>query len=894
MADNQLTVAKLEGGSLDLDTLATFVSGDENAVNHPRLRPDADIGSIAELRKKVQDKVDLQIATLPIGHKGYATLALAQAAQASLPANTLVEVTNDTKASNNGVYLWDGTALTKSAYDPAFLIYDRIGLSFNPKTFVEYLPTNFAVVDGKAKYQVTKPTTGSRSVIIKIDPSKTYTVVKTASDRFRLATFPVLPQEAVLGTVIKGEADGHRKDADLVYFTFTSPIDAQYLVIYVSASNETPTSEIYEGTYNGATFNKSIFRRDVEASNIVKSKNIADEREKNWIRYVFRDDGLSGENASITGWAYPSDGAALLVNVKPNTTYTLSRKGGDRFRVALFKRMGNGGSPTQLDRYRVLSSSNDPQTTEKITFTTNENEFILYAYLTSHVEKYGYPDWVQVEEGKVATEYESFGYKFSPAATPKNKGSSSGTAAYDYAGVGDANYISKAGATAGAWKDSQYTIPATDDTDTLQALFNSAKGVVSLEPNKKYKVTRPIRYNPEKVKLIKGNMAHIVCIGDIETFQMVGTLSSSANAGDMNRSLAYNEMGPMVVALKITNPMEVLGTAFVVSKVMSPIFLACNFAYLRRGIVFRGNNRNAILSSNHIYACSDYGIHFEEGGELHQINIVGNHISYCRKNIFSENHNIYNIQITGGDIETSSYPTLEIGGAAECDMHFLQTTAILEDLEIVGNTIEDHWNTTKMIRLEGNPTTTDKISCVTISGNVTGNSAGSVIEIGGASGVEIVGQFKANRGYVVDVIGNLDGFKLSTQSKQSGGGLFRAVGGYSLKDVTVCGNNLSNSVTQNPILVDVQSLDNCNFSDNDLRVSGVGGFHTTHKAPITIHADTMKLVRVDDNTIANTSSSTKAVEIVARNSSEKGSMRGNMASYGAFTAPESFAISENG
>lgn len=118
MADNQLTVAKLEGGSLDLDTLATFVSGDENAVNHPRLRPDADVGSIAELRKKVQDKVDLQIATLPSGRKGYATLAAAQAAQASLPANTLVEVSNDTTSANNGVYLWNGTTLTKSTYDP--------------------------------------------------------------------------------------------------------------------------------------------------------------------------------------------------------------------------------------------------------------------------------------------------------------------------------------------------------------------------------------------------------------------------------------------------------------------------------------------------------------------------------------------------------------------------------------------------------------------------------------------------------------------------------------------------------------------------------------------------------------------------------------------------------
>lgn len=652
---------------------------------------------------------------------------------------------------------------------------------------------------------------------------------------------------------------------------------------YIESEFIIPPSEGM-GDINESSF---IFRKDVvfgdaklsNVSSIKKGKNLFKNEDYLKGNIVLSGSGGMGNVITISGTATNANTAIL--KIEPGTTYTISKSKSDRFRIGL------------CDTYPVLNErnveivagqGNDNSTEFTFTSRSSTNYLVLYLSFDTPV-----PSRVQVELGGVVTPYESYGYKLFPEA--KSTGS---TSAYDYAGIGDANYISKAEATAGAWKDSQYTIPATDDTDTLQALFDSARGVVSLEPGKKYKVTRPIRYNPERVKLIKGNMAHIVCIGDIETFQMVGTLSSSASAKDMNRSLAYNEMSPLVVALKITNPMEVLGTAFVVNKVMSPIFLACNFAYLRRGIVFRGKNRNAILNSNHIYACFDYGIHFEEGGDLHQINIVGNHISYCRKNIFSENHNIYNIQITGGDIETASYPTLEIGGAAECDMHFLQTTAILEDLEIVGNTIEDHWNTKVMIKLEGSTTSTDNISCVTISGNVTGNSAGSVIEIGGASGIEILGQFKANRGYVVDVIGNLDGFKLSTQSKQDGGGLFRAVGGYTLKDVTVCGNNLSNTVYQNPILVDVQSLDNCNFSDNDLRVRGVSGFHTTHKAPITIHADTMKLVRVDDNTIANTSSTTKAVEVVARSSSEKGSMRGNMASYGTFTAPESFAISGNG
>lgn len=116
-----VTTEQLQNASLDLQTLEKFVNGTETQVNKPRLIPTVDVGSIAELRKKVQDKVDLQIATLPIGHKGYATLALAQAAQASLPANTLVEVTNDSDSTKNGVYLWNGTTLAKSAFDPSAL-----------------------------------------------------------------------------------------------------------------------------------------------------------------------------------------------------------------------------------------------------------------------------------------------------------------------------------------------------------------------------------------------------------------------------------------------------------------------------------------------------------------------------------------------------------------------------------------------------------------------------------------------------------------------------------------------------------------------------------------------------------------------------------------------------
>lgn len=63
-----------------------------------------------------KNEVDSTFAAYVGGRKAYTTLALAQADQVNLPANTAIEVTND--GANNGTYQWNGTTLTKSTYDP--------------------------------------------------------------------------------------------------------------------------------------------------------------------------------------------------------------------------------------------------------------------------------------------------------------------------------------------------------------------------------------------------------------------------------------------------------------------------------------------------------------------------------------------------------------------------------------------------------------------------------------------------------------------------------------------------------------------------------------------------------------------------------------------------------
>ena len=89
-------------------------------------------------------EVDTKFSAYVGGRKAYTTLALAQAAQSSLPANTAIEVTND--GANNGTYQWNGTTLTKSVYDPLTQAKNYTEQYFNEKTVENlYKPTRVII-----------------------------------------------------------------------------------------------------------------------------------------------------------------------------------------------------------------------------------------------------------------------------------------------------------------------------------------------------------------------------------------------------------------------------------------------------------------------------------------------------------------------------------------------------------------------------------------------------------------------------------------------------------------------------------------------------------------------------------------------------------------------------
>ena len=160
----------------------------------------ADIACVNAQDSLKADKtyVDTTFAAYVGGRKAYTTLALAQAAQSSLPANTAIEVTND--GANNGTYQWNGTTLTKSDYDPLSQTKPFIDVLSNTNqkqaTIFYYAPSSvitkdthpdlFAVsvkVQPKQKYVINTKTFGiansyyitdtSNNVLRTLDPTDT-------------------------------------------------------------------------------------------------------------------------------------------------------------------------------------------------------------------------------------------------------------------------------------------------------------------------------------------------------------------------------------------------------------------------------------------------------------------------------------------------------------------------------------------------------------------------------------------------------------------------------------------------------------------------------------------------------------------------------------------------
>lgn len=461
--------------------------------------------------------------------------------------------------------------------------------------------------------------------------------------------------------------------------------------------------------------------------------------------------------------------------------------------------------------------------------------------------------WCQVEENDHVTAYETYGWKFTQAAELVS--SAQGGIGNDYISVGVGDGL-------------------TPDSDSLQAVINLISGEINFDPTKKYLLDKTLTVNASFAKGLFGNRATFIVDGDFPAFTINGGMVSGDSSPASTGSTAKRIGGFRTDGLRAYSSDGVSGVGLAVSGMLHPRITNCDLTYLRKGIQFSGRNRNVSIQGNNIFACKEWGVHFDSTCDIHQMNIVNNIITYCARNIFLDDAAIYNLQITGNDIETGEYLTGD--SSARADIWITAQTSNVEDIVICGNTLEDHWTSDHLVRIDG--ATINSALSIVIAGNSTGNSKKDDIAIGGASGVEITGQFKKSWGKVVRAIGPINGMKLSVQGQRvnsNSGGLFISEGAWDHTYVNINGCQISGGGSSEAVVVTgANLLRNFVVSNNALRDKGA--------TSIRLEASTMNGVRVDSNAIDNgdASSVTNAIVVAATTVIGKNSMMLNSAAKG--------------
>ena len=194
----------------------------------------------------------------------------------------------------------------------------------------------------------------------------------------------------------------------------------------------------------------------------------------------------------------------------------------------------------------------------------------------------------------------------------------------------------------------------TDDTGAIEhALRDGGDGVLEF-PRGEYRLTRTITFDLAKTKALaihgSGGTARVLMHGAGPAFEFVGHHGGSADPNSFKPEVWVRERMPTVSQIEIEGKHpEADGLRFI--GVMEPTLTGVLIRRVRNAIHLTERCRNVLISHCHLYHNTGIGIWMDKIN-LHQTNIVGNHISYCRLGgIRIENSEIRNLQITGNDIE---------------------------------------------------------------------------------------------------------------------------------------------------------------------------------------------------------------------------------------------------
>ncbi len=225
-----------------------------------------------------------------------------------------------------------------------------------------------------------------------------------------------------------------------------------------------------------------------------------------------------------------------------------------------------------------------------------------------------------------------------------------------------------------------------DDTQAIRHAIERGDGVLRF-PRGDYLVSRTltIPLNQHGRLSIEGTegAARILMAGAGPALHLIGTHARTALPAHFDAGVWLRERMPVVRGLEIVGQ-HPQADGIRVEGAMQPTLQNLLIRRCRHGIHLAVRDRNVLISDCHIYDNSGIGV-FLDHVNLHQINIHGNHISYCKEaGIKVVGGEIRNIQICSNDIEYNFDAQRE-----NCaDVFFDCREGTLREGTLVGNTIQ--------------------------------------------------------------------------------------------------------------------------------------------------------------------------------------------------------------
>lgn len=196
----------------------------------------------------------------------------------------------------------------------------------------------------------------------------------------------------------------------------------------------------------------------------------------------------------------------------------------------------------------------------------------------------------------------------------------------------------------------------TDNTAVLQRALQTRGGFHL--PRGVYRITKPLVVDLTEVGRVQisgDSGATLLMDGPGPALQFVGSHEGTAAPKTQKPEIGNRERTPTVVGLEIVgkhadaDAIEARGAMqLTVDRV---VIREC-----RHGIHLVKRNRNVLITACHIYNNRGIGV-FLDAVNLHQINIVGSHISYCQQGgVVSRGGEVRNLHIGTCDIEGNMAP----------------------------------------------------------------------------------------------------------------------------------------------------------------------------------------------------------------------------------------------